>query len=123
MMRTLLSVAALVLLPWAAASGQEAADTGKHIQLFNGKDLDGWQAKIVGHPLGENFGNTFRVEDGILKVSYDQYGDSFDGRFGHLFYKGDFKNYRLRVEYRFVGEQVKGGAGWALRNSGIMLLG
>jgi hypothetical protein len=92
------------------------------IPLFNGKDLDGWTPKITGHPLGENYGNTFRVENGVLKVSYDQY-KSFDRKFGHLFYKDKFSHYRLRVEYRFVGEQCPGGPDWALRNSGAMLHG
>jgi hypothetical protein len=90
------------------------------IQLFNGKDLDGWIPKITGYETGENFGNTFRVENGVLKVSYDQY-DEFQNRFGHLFYRTPFSHYVIGVEYRFVGEQVKGGPNWALRNSGIML--
>ena len=38
-----------------------------------------------------------------------------------------FTGSRLRItacaEYRFVGEQVPGGEGWALRNSGIMIHG
>lgn len=92
------------------------------IQLFNGKDLDGWTAKIKGYKAGENFGNTFRVEDGLLKVSYQKY-DQFDGRFGHLFYRDKFSHYRLRVEYRFVGTQAAGGPGWAFRNSGVMIHG
>ena len=60
------------------------------------------------------------MEDGVIKVSYDQY-KAFDDTFGHLFYKTPFTDYRLRVEYRFTGEQIKGGPGWALRNSGIMI--
>lgn len=88
-------------------------------QLFNGKNLEGWTPKIRGYAFGENFGNTFRVEDGVIKVAYDGY-DKFDERFGHLFYKDKFSHYRLRVEYRFVGEQCPGGPGWAIRNSGIM---
>ena len=99
-----------------------AGGSGKWTALFNGRDLDGWTPKIRGYELGDNFGNTFRVEDGVLKVVYDQY-EKFDDRFGHLFYKQPFSHYRLRVEYRFVGEQVPGGAGWALRNSGIMIHG
>ncbi len=91
-------------------------------QLFNGKDLSGWTTKIKGYPVGENFGNTFRVEDGIMRVSYDQY-DTFDLRYGHIFYNENFSDYILRVEYRFVGEQCAGGQGWALRNSGIMVHG
>ncbi len=92
------------------------------IQLFNGKDLSDWNIKITGFPLNENFGNTFRVEDSLLKVRYDQY-DKFDGHFGHIFYKTQYSHYKIRVEYRFVGEQAPEGAGWALRNSGIMIHG
>lgn len=93
-------------------------------QLFNGKDLSGWTPKVVGHAAGANYGKTFRVEDGLLKVVYDEEAyPEFGNRFGHLFYDGEFTNYRIRAEYRFVGEQTKGGAGWAHRNSGLMLHG
>ncbi|HEY3444163.1 MAG TPA: DUF1080 domain-containing protein [Paludibaculum sp.] len=112
----------LLLLAATAAFAQNPAPPGDWIQLFNGKDLTGWTPKITGYALGDNFGNTFRVENGLLKVSYDQY-DEFRNRFGHLFYKDKFSYYRIAVEYRFVGEQAKGGAGWALRNSGIMIHG
>ncbi|MFP4288321.1 MAG: DUF1080 domain-containing protein [Bacteroidales bacterium] len=89
------------------------------ISLFNGKNLEDWDMKIRGYELNENFGNTFRVEDGILKASYDEY-DTFNDRFGHIFYKDVFSHYKLRVEYRFTGEQAEGGAGWAYRNNGVM---
>jgi hypothetical protein len=105
-----------------ALADDEAAPKEKWISLFNGKNLDGWIPKIAKHECGDNYANTFRVEDGILKVCYDGYGP-FDDQFGHLFYKEPFSNYRLRVEYRFVGEQIEGGAGWAYRNSGIMIHG
>ena len=90
------------------------------ISLFNGKDLEGRKVKITGYELDDNYGNTFRVEDGVLKVSYDQY-DKFNGEFGHLFYEDKFSHYLLRLEYRFLGEQTPGGPGWAFRNSGIMV--
>ena len=96
---------------------------GEWIQLFNGENLDGWTPKIKGYELGDNFGNTFRVEDGLLKVRYDQYDNAFNNRFGHLFYKDKYSHYLLRVEYRFVGDQINGGEGWAYRNSGIMIHG
>lgn len=92
------------------------------VPLFNGKDLDGWTPKIRYCELGDNYGNTFRVEDGLLKVRYDQY-EKFDERFGHLFYREPLSHYRLRVEYRFVGDQAPGGPGWAIRNSGVMIHG
>lgn len=91
------------------------------IPLFNGKNLAGWIPKFAGYKLGVNYKNTFRVENGLLTVSYDNW-DAFHGEYGHLFYKKQpFSNYKLRAEYRFIDEQVKGGAGWAVRNNGLML--
>lgn len=117
------SVLLLLLLPLAAtAPAAEPAGQDAWIPLFNGQNLDGWTAKITGHEAGDNFGNTFRVEDGLLKVRYDQYQE-FGEKFGHLFYRQNYSHYLLRVEYRFVGEQVPGGPGWAVRNSGLMLHG
>ena len=88
------------------------------LQLFNGEDLDDWLIKFRGEEAGVNYLDTFRVEDGALKVCYDKY-ESFKGNFGHIFYKQPFSHYRLRVEYRFTGEQVAGGPGWAFRNKEI----
>ncbi|MEO7997352.1 MAG: DUF1080 domain-containing protein [Gemmatimonadaceae bacterium] len=91
--------------------------------MFNGRDLKDWDIKFAQHPLGENFRNTFRVEDGMLKVRYDQWPD-FKGEFGHIFYKQPFSYYIVAAEYRFVGEQVTGagtGNSWAIRNNGIMV--
>lgn len=119
---TCLSVLCLVLISAYCGRAAEpgAAGKSKWISLFNGKNIDGWKVKIKGYELGHNFGNTFRVEDGVMKVSYDQY-DKFGGRFGHIFHREKFSHYRLRLEYRFVGEQCPGGPGWAFRNSGIMM--
>lgn len=97
-------------------------ESGKWIQLFNGKNLDGWTPKIRYHELGDNFGDTFRVSDGLLQVRYeDESYPEFGEKFGHLFYKTAYSHYRLRVEYRFLGEQCTKGPGWAIRNSGLML--
>jgi hypothetical protein len=87
--------------------------------IFNGKNLDGWVVKLAHHELGDNFGETFRVENGILRVSYDRYPE-FGARFGHLFYRKKLSHFRLRIEYRFYGEQMKGGPGYARLNSGVM---
>ncbi|EMI46899.1 family 16 glycoside hydrolase [Rhodopirellula sp. SWK7] len=112
----------------------EHNEHGQWIQLFNGKDLSGWTPKIRGHELGVNYADTFRVRDGSLVVTYEDYlpedstsldsgkRNSFD-KFGHLFYKDTFSHYKLRIEYRFVGEQIAGGPGWAYRNNGLMLHG
>ena len=90
----------------------------KWVSLFNGKNLDNWIPKIAGYKSGENFGNTFRVENGILSTRYDQY-DNFKNRFGALYYNKKFTNYRLRVEYRFVGDTVAGAPSWGYRDGGI----
>ncbi|MEO6038650.1 MAG: DUF1080 domain-containing protein, partial [Saprospiraceae bacterium] len=88
------------------------------VSLFNGKDLNHWKPKIAGHPLGENFGNTFRVENKMLSTRYDQY-DSFNNRFGALYYDKKFTSYRLKVEYRFVGNLTPGAPSWGFRDGGI----
>ena len=108
----------LFVLPTIAMGADP--EIGKWVPLFNGKDLDGWTPKLRYSRLGENFGDTFRVEDGLLTVAYDKY-EKFGERFGHLFYKDSFSHYRLRIEYRFIGDQCSEGPGWAFRNSGVML--
>src|SRR5215510_7320992 len=90
--------------PRAAVNTAPAADW---IQMFNGKDLSGWDIKFAKHELNDNYLNTFRVEDGLLKVRYDKW-TTFNGEFGHIFYKQPFSYYVVAVEYRFVGHQVAG---------------
>ncbi len=104
------------------ATAEEKAMPGPWKSLFNGKDLTGWKVKITGYDLNDNFGNTFRVKDGVMQVGYEKY-DKFDRRFGHIFYETPYSNYVLQLECRFTGEQVPGGPGWAFRNSGIMIHG
>ncbi|MFN8357021.1 MAG: DUF1080 domain-containing protein [Spirosomataceae bacterium] len=108
-----------LLLPFMGLA-QPKADQPEWKQLFNGKNLDGWLPKIRNYTFNDNFGNTFRVEDGLLKVRYDAY-DKFNERFGHIFYKDKFSYYTIAVEYRFVGNQATEGPDWATRNSGIMV--
>lgn len=108
----LITIASTLLLP--------AQEKRKWKQLFNGRNLKGWTPKITGYALGDNYGNTFRIRDGKIAVSYEQY-DSFSNRFGHLFYKKPFTHYILAIEYRFTGTQVTGGPKWAYKNSGVML--
>jgi hypothetical protein len=101
--------------------GQSPADRQDWVQLFNGKSLDGWVPKITGYPLGENYADTFRVVNGVLRASYDKYS-SFESKFGHLFYEREkYSYYIIAAEYRFVGEQAAGGPDWAVRNNGLML--
>jgi len=117
----LISLALLIACSLSAQKEQAAAkaEAEEWIQLFNGKDMDGWTIKMNKYPMNENFNNTFRVENGLMITRYDQY-EKFDLEYGHIFYKTPYSHYKLRVEYRVVGEQVTGGQGWALKNSGVM---
>jgi Domain of Unknown Function (DUF1080) len=111
------TTSSIVLITCLAAG---AARAENWMPLFNGKDLDGWTPKFAEMKTGENHHNIFRVEDGMLKVSYAD-SEKFDGRFGHLFFKTPFSHYRIRAEFRFTGDQLAGGPEWAFRNNGFML--
>ena len=103
-----------------SCNSRHAAQTSnKWVSLFNGKDINDWIVKIHHHEVGENFGNTFRVEDSIIKVRYDQYGD-FNEQFGHLYYKTPYSYFHLKLEYRFVGQWMKTAPSYTIRNSGVM---
>ena len=102
------------------AASALAADEGEWHSLFNGRDLAGWTVKINKHPLGENYADTFRVEDGVIKVAYDRYG-KFDEQFGHLYSNQAYSNYILRLEYRITGNAVADSPPWAKLNSGVMI--
>ncbi|MES1215518.1 MAG: DUF1080 domain-containing protein, partial [Bacteroidota bacterium] len=110
----------LVLIFSNIIYAQKNKDKEVWVQLFNGKDINDWIVKIHHHETGDNYGNTFRVEDGIVKVRYDQY-DKFNERFGHLYYKQPFSYYHLKFEYRFVGEWRKDAPEYTNLNSGVMI--
>lgn len=99
---------------------QKNANTKDWISIFNGKDLSGWDIKISAQPLNDNYKNTFRVEDGMMRVMYDKY-QNFDEKYGHIYYKKSYSYYVVRFMYRFQGNQTPGGAIWNNRNSGIMV--
>ena len=119
-----ISFISLFLFLFVAVSCNQPQRDSEWIQLFNGEDLTGWTPKIRGFEAGYNFANTFRVEDGLLKVRYCPVAyERFQYRFGHIFFEQPFSHYILRVTYRIVGNQVPGAPGWAYRNSGIMIHG
>jgi hypothetical protein len=119
-----MKLTALLALCCGVAAAQqppsERADPKEWVAIFNGKNLDGWTAKIAHHEVGDNFGDTFRVKNGLVEVSYDKYPE-FGTRFGHLFWKDKLSYYIVRVEYRFVGQQMKDGPSYARLNSGVMI--
>ena len=119
-MRILITALLLLALQPAAPADWRTAPASDWQTIFNGRNLDGWVVKLAHHEVGDNYADTFRVENGLIRVMYDKYGE-FGARFGHLFYKQKLSHYVVAVEYRFFGEQAKGGPAYAKLNSGVMV--
>lgn len=120
-----LAASALLLMSACATPGPQSQtvndpDEREWIEMFNGRDLAGWTVKVNGHDVGVNFGNTFRVVDGMIQVRYDEYGE-YNNQFAHLYYDEPFSHYLVSVEYRFTGEVQRGAPDYVLLNSGIMI--
>lgn len=84
------------LLAFVFLSLNLSAQSGDWIELFNGKNMDGW--KISDNPA------SFNVEDGVIKVA---------GPRAHAFYEGevgnhDFKNFELMVEVKTMPKANSG---------------
>jgi len=110
--------ALLFLLGCGALTSQQTEDGWE--TMFNGSDLSGWTTKIHHYEVGDNYGETFRAEDGMVKVRYDQYEGEFNDRFSHLYYNQPFSDFHLTMQYRFVGELYQGAPEYTMKNSGIM---
>lgn len=103
-----------------SVSCQSQSTSEDWISLFNGENLDGWTVKIAGHPMGDNAHQTFHVEDGIMKVAYDDY-DKFDMQVGHIFTNITYSHYILRLDYLFLGSGMPDAPDWTNLNSGVMI--
>ncbi|HKK77872.1 MAG TPA: DUF1080 domain-containing protein [Saprospiraceae bacterium] len=118
-MRYFLPIIPLFLLMACEPTTTTDPNQEEWMDLFNGKDLSGWDIKIAGHEVNDNYKETVLVQDSMIRISYDQY-DNFDEKYGHIYYQEPFSYYKIRFDYRFVGEQTEGGAVWNVRNSGLM---
>lgn len=86
----------LVLVLFGSLSFSTFAQKGKWVELFNGKDLEGWK-------VSEN-SSSFSVVDKTIKV---------DGPRAHAFYNGpvgnhEFKNFELKVEVKTMPKANSG---------------
>ena len=90
-MKKSISIAAVAVFFFACASrpGQQP------YSLFNGKDLTGWHVDVPEMDSNTAAKNPFIVRNGML-VSMGKPG-------GHLITDSEYKNYRLKTEYRFAG--------------------
>ena len=106
------------------ANARNNPDEKEWIQLFNGRDLADWSPKFAHHELGENFNDTFRVEDGLLKVRYDKW-PTFTDEFGHIFYQRAVLVLHARggvpVCRRAGQDGQRTDLAWAIRNNGLMI--
>ncbi len=105
----------LFFAPMVSAQDGEGWET-----LFNGTDLSGWTTKIHRYEVGDNYADTFRVEDSIIKVRYDRYEGAYNDRFGHLYFDKPYAYFHLSLEYRFVGDVHPGAPEFVVKNSGVM---
>lgn len=85
-----ISVAAILL------SCSNIVTAQKSVSLFNGKDLTGWHADVPEMDTNANAKTPFVFRNGML-VSLGTPG-------GHLITDKIYKNYRLKVEYRFAAK-------------------
>ncbi len=108
----------ILLLP-VALLGAVSAPEPKWQPIFDGKTLNGWTPKIAGRGVGEDPLRMFVVQDGAIRVSHANY-TKFEGEFGHLFWKTPLSAFRLRFEYRLLGEPLPGIKTYQASNSGVM---
>jgi len=120
MTKSIISTVLTIFLSTCVLFGQDGTDLEVWMDLFNGKDIDDWIVKIHKHEVGVNYGNTFRVEGDMIRASYENYGETFDDQFGHLYYKQPYSYFRLRMDYRFVGNLYPGAPSFTIMNSGVM---
>ncbi len=66
------------------------------VNLFNGKNLDGWHVDVPDMDDNTDAINPFIIRDGMLV--------SLGTPNGHLITDAEYKNYQLTVEYRFAGK-------------------
>ena len=56
----------------------------------------------------------------MIRVDYSDY-EKFDNQFGHLYSHKPYSFYKVKLQYRFVGDHLADAPDWADRNSGVMI--
>jgi hypothetical protein len=82
------------------------------LQLFNGKNLEGWYTFIKNRGKNIDPNQVFTVKKGLINVSGEE--------FGCLTSNQEYENYKLAVEYKW-GERTYGKRENKARDSGILL--
>jgi hypothetical protein len=100
--RGLMVVLLAVSLGTAVVRGAESKE------LFNGKDLTGWRSYLSEHNV--TTGDVWSVRDGLLICKGEP--------LGYIYTTGDYKNFRLRVEWRWAPGKEPGNNGVLMRING-----
>jgi hypothetical protein len=113
MIRTLrLGIALAMVAAWPGmASSQQKPDEpklGEEIQLFNGKNLDGWGFYLADPKL--KMEDVWSVKDGILVCKGDP--------MGYLSSSNEFKDFKLVVQWRWAPGKEPGNSGVLMRITG-----
>jgi hypothetical protein len=98
-----LSAALAITLSAACATAEPPA-----VDLFNGKDLDGWQAFLKDPGAGKN--DVWRVENGLLICKGEP--------MGYLYTATKYTSFKLVVEWRWAPGRKPGNSGVLMRING-----
>ena len=66
-------ISLMILLSFTISCKNQTHDLEEWQSLFNGKDLSGWQIKFANQELNFNYKNTFKVENKMIRIVYDEY--------------------------------------------------
>lgn len=86
-----------VVLLASVACGKQS----ERIMLFNGENLAGWNSVLAEGEDGTVVVDVFAVVDGNIRIAGNP--------FGYMYTEKQYDNYRLHVEWRWVGEAANSG--------------
>ena len=90
------SIAFVGLLAATLLAAADIPPTGKPIQLFNGKNLEGFDTFLKTKGLNNDPEKVFQVENGVVHVSGAEYG--------YFITQKEYENYYLRLEFKWGTE-------------------
>ncbi len=82
------------------------------IQLFNGKNLEGWYTYLKGRGRSQDPKQVFQVKDDMIKISGEEWGCITTSE--------EYQNYKLVVEFKW-GENTHGDRAEKARDNGVLI--
>lgn len=90
----------------------ENGNTNETIELFNGRNLEGWYTFLKGYGRNNDPKDVFNVEDGLIHISGEEWGC--------ITTVGEYEDYKLVVEFKW-GDKTFGSRKNKARDSGILV--